>query len=355
MQLFGMTLIKLGYLCPMKLVTGATGLVGSHLLLELSNKGFAVRAMKRSGSDMSLVNKVFGLYAPNPLKQLSAIEWVEADLTDISLLEELLEGVDGVFHCAAVVSFHPSRKREMMLTNVKGTANVVNALLRVGGVPLCHVSSIAALGRSENNDAVTEENLWKNSGSNSLYSVSKYAAEREVWRGIAEGLEAVIVNPSVILGPGSWHAGSSELFALVWKGLKFYTPGINGYVDVRDVARAMVLLTEKKIYGQRFILSAANLSYLELFSMMAEGLGKPKPTIAVSPWMAEIAWRLMAVKGFFTGKTPAITRETARSSLARKTYSSEKFTRTSGMDFMPIRQSVGDICQIFLKDHAADH
>lgn len=333
-------------------ITGATGLVGSHLMVQLSNKGLNIRAMKRTHSDMSLVQKVFQMYASEPEAQLARIEWVDADLTDLPRLEELLDGVSKAYHCAAVVSFHPSRKREMLLTNVNGTANLVNALLHKGGIPLCHVSSIAALGRSERQEEINENHLWKNSGSNSVYSISKYAAEREVWRGIAEGLNAVIVNPSVILGPGNWTSGSSELFSLVWRGLKFYTEGTTGYVDVRDVAQSMLLLMEHKKYGQRFIVSAGNLTYRELFTNIALGLGKKPPGFKVQPWMAEVAWRLMALKGFLTASTPAITRETARTSLSRKSYTSAKLLDATGMTFITPQQSIADICHVFMADHA---
>ncbi len=342
---------KLRYLCCMILITGATGLVGSHLLVELSNKGLAFKAMKRVSSDLSLVRKIFALYAHDAPSQLADIEWVDGDLTDMARLDDLLDGVDLVYHCAAVVSFHPSRQREMMLTNVKGTANLVNALLHKGGIKLCHVSSIASLGRSENNQPITENHLWKNSGSNSVYSVSKYAAEREVWRGVAEGLKAVIVNPSVILGPGNWSNGSAELFSLSWKGLKYYTNGCTAYVDVRDVAKAMYQLMENEKFGERYILSGGELSYRTLFTLIANGLGKTPPRFEVKPWMAEVAWRLMALKGFFTRTVPAITKETARTSLAKKSYSSQKVVDTLGFTFTPLNESIADICRIFLADH----
>ncbi|GAB1418794.1 NAD-dependent epimerase/dehydratase family protein [Bacteroidales bacterium] len=335
----------------MILITGATGLVGSHLMVELSNIGRPIRAIKRKHSDMSLVEKVFWLYANDPQTQLAGIQWMEGDLTDIAALDELLDGVEQVFHCAAVVSFHPSQIHQMMLTNVKGTANLVNALLHKGNIPLCHVSSIAALGRSETQEEITEGHLWKNSDNNSMYSVSKYAGEREVWRGIAEGLKAMMVNPSVILGPGNWKSGSSELFTLVSKGLKFYTNGSTGYVDVRDVAKSMMLVMEKQLFGERFIVSAGNLTYRQLFSQIALCLGKKPPTVNVSPWMAETAWRVMTVKGFITRSRPAITRETARTSLASKSYSSEKLIKATGIEFIPIEKSITDICRIFIADH----
>lgn len=336
----------------MILITGATGLVGSHLLVQLSNKGKTIRAMKRANSDFDLVKRVFSMYAQYPDTQFERIEWVNGDLLDTSSLQDLLEGVDEIYHCAAIISFHPSLKRQMMHTNINGTANLVNMALIKGNASFCHVSSIAAIGRSDNGAVITENSLWKHSKDLSAYSVSKYGAEREVWRGIAEGLDAVIVNPSVILGPGNWKAGSSELFSLSWKGLQFFTNGVTGYVDVRDVATAMILLMDGKHFGKRFILSAENISYKDLFTWIAEDLGKKPPHIEVKAWMGEIAWRLFAIKGLFENKKPAITRETARTSNTKKKYSSERLQKTVNHEFIPIRQSIREISKVFLKDHS---
>ncbi|MCU0370166.1 MAG: NAD-dependent epimerase/dehydratase family protein, partial [Bacteroidales bacterium] len=224
-------------------ITGATGLVGSHLTFELVRSGQPVRALKRPSSDMGMLEKVFRLYSDNPENLLSTIEWVEGDILDIFSLEEAMEGADTAYHCAALVSFLPKDRKKLIKINTEGTANVVNAALEKKLRKLCHVSSIAALGRPENlTDVIDEDLVWKTSRNNSVYAVSKYGAEREVWRGTAEGLDAVIVNPSIILGVAGNSQGSSRLFNTVWQGLKVYPPGKNGFVDVRDVARAMILL-----------------------------------------------------------------------------------------------------------------
>lgn len=343
------------YICryiftSMIFVTGSTGLVGAHLLVQLSNSGKTVKALRRNSSDLQFVKRVFSRHASDAENQFNRIVWVEGDLLDVGNLSTLLDDVTEIYHCAAVVSFHPSLHQSMLHTNINGTANLVNAALQKGGIRFCHVSSIAALGRSENNQAVTENALWKNSKDNSAYAISKYGAEREVWRGIAEGLNAVIVNPSVILGPGNWKSGSSELFHLVWKGLKFYTSGITGFVDVRDVVASMIALMQGAHFGERYIVSAENISYKDLFSWIANDLHKRPPTIHVKPWMSEIAWRLMAIKSIFSTKKPAITRETARSSVRKKHYSSEKLIATTGFVFIPIRKSISEICTQFLAE-----
>ncbi|MDO8896884.1 MAG: NAD-dependent epimerase/dehydratase family protein [Bacteroidales bacterium] len=332
-------------------VTGGTGLVGSHLLVQLSNRGKSIRALRRKSSEMLLVERVFHLYGTNPETQLNALEWVEGDLLDVAALDEILQDVKEIYHCAAMVSFQPSERIKMMQTNVKGTASLVNAALRKGNISFCHVSSIASLGRDDYGGIVTENTLWKSSKLQSNYAVSKYKSEQEVWRGVAEGLDAVIVNPSVILGPGSWKSGSSELYSLVWKGLRFYTEGITGFVDVRDVASAMVELMEGRHFGQKFIVSAENLSYKQIFTWIAEAMGKRPPSIKVHPWMGEVAWRLLAVLGLFQRKKPAITKETARSSNRNKSFSSEKLIQQCNFRFIPIKSCISDVTQLFLADH----
>lgn len=331
-------------------ITGATGLVGSHVLVQLSNKGHAIRAMKRPTSDLGQARKVFNLYAKDAQSQWELIEWVDGDLNDVCGIDVMLQNVKQVYHCAAMVSFQPSERKQMMQINVSGTANLVNAALKNGSIAFCHVSSIAALGRDEANAAITEDTAWKKSPNQSNYALSKYASEREVWRAMAEGLDAVIVNPSVILGPGNWHSGSSELFSLVWKGLPFYSEGITGFVDVRDVAAAMILLMEQQLYGHRFILSAENLSYKDVFTWMAEGLGKKAPSIKVKKWMGELAWRWYWIIGKITGRKPAITRETARSSNTMRYFSSAKIEQGIGFQFIPIRESIRSISRIFLDE-----
>lgn len=339
------------YLYTMIFVTGATGLVGSHLLVRLSNLNRKVRALRRKTSDLKTVKNIFQRYAQNPEAQFETIEWVEGDLTDIFALEDFLVGVDEVYHCAAIVSFNAVDKKQLFAVNINGTANIVNASLTSGIKKFCYVSSIAAMGSADHPKMIDENSLWKASKRNSVYGISKYGAEREVWRGIAEGLNATIVNPSVILGPGDWKTGSSELFTLVWKGLKFYTLGTKGFVDVRDVAKAMTLLMDGNHFGERFLVSAENLSFKQLFTFIANNLHKKPPSIEAKPWIGAIAWRVLAVTGFISGKKPAITRETARSANNRSAYSSARLINRVGLEYIPIEQSIKDICEIFLQSH----
>ncbi len=337
----------------MILVSGATGLVGAHLLHRLAGGDKPVRAMKRSTSDMRLVEKVFQLHeAENDLQK---IEWIQADLLDIFSLDQALDGVEEVYHCGAMVSFHPALRRQMLKVNIEGTANLVNASMDAGVKKFCHVSSVAAIGRTGEDEYIDERSQWKASHRNSVYAISKYGAEKEVWRAMAEGLNAVIVNPSIIFGVGDWNGGSTEMVKLVWKGLHFYTTGVNSFVDVRDVVRAMVLLMDGNHFGQRFILTSESHPYRQVFNWMAEYLGKNPPGIRVSPLMGEIAWRLLAIQGLLSGKRPAVTRETARTASKRYYYSAEKVKSLLGIEFMPVEQSIADSCKVFRNEMEKAH
>ena len=336
----------------MIVVTGGTGLVGAHLLYDLCQKHKHIRAIKRQNSDLKQVKKTFSYYSNKAEKLFEKIEWVDADLADYFSLEEAFDGAKQIYHAAAMVSFQEKDDHKMMDINVKGTANVVNAALFNKVEKLCYVSSIAALGRPDANQEATEETPWKDSDKSTPYSISKYKAELEVWRGIEEGLNAVIVNPSVILGPAKWDSGSAALFSLVWRGLKFYTAGENGYVYVRDVSRAMIELMESDISGQRYTLSAENVNYKTLFSVMAENLGKPIPTIALKPWMIELSWRLLKLASFFTRKAPSITKNTARSSMKISRYSNRKIKETLDFEFASLEEMIKQTAKQFLQEQA---
>ncbi|KAA2244949.1 NAD-dependent epimerase/dehydratase family protein [Chitinophaga agrisoli] len=326
----------------MILVTGGTGFLGSYLLRALVNAGKPVRALYRER-------------IPAQLQDIQQqVQWFQGDILDVTSLEEAMQGITQVYHCAAIVSFHPSTRQCMMQINVEGTANVVNMALDAGVQKLVHVSSVAALGRAKNNAAIDERAEWQDSRNNSQYAVSKYRGEMEVWRGIAEGLNAAIVNPAIILGSGFWQEGSGTLVKHVWKEFPFYTSGVNGYVDVEDVVRVMMLLMDGPVKGQRFVLAAENRSYFDLFSEMAGQLGKKPPHISVQPWMAEVVWRLEKVKGLFSDAKPVVTKETARTAQLQMYYDSSKLLKTlPGFQFKPLTQTIAEICRSFKEDVAA--
>ena len=338
----------------MILVTGGTGLVGAHLLYELTNSGLRVKALRREQSNTGWVKKIFSYYSNRVDELFARIEWVEGDILDYLSLEEALKGVTCIYHCAAIVSFHGDDNDMMLNNNVKGTGNLIDAAIHNGVRQFCHVSSIAALGKTQDGSEITEETYWTPSKRKSGYSLSKFFSEMEVWRGIEEGLDAVIVNPSIIMGPGNWDIGSPKLFQSIWKGLNYYTKGITGFVDVRDVVKAMILLMEQhqfeQIKNQRFILNAGNLSYQDFFNKIADALNKPRPRNFASDIKLHVAWRMAKAGSFFTGKRPLITRDAVSGSNQKNQYSGEKVTRTTGFVYRSLDDSIANIAEIFLKD-----
>lgn len=339
----------ISYLCRMILVTGGTGLVGSHLLYELSMRGEEIHALKRKNSSQDHVLKTFSRFGENAELLYSRIKWIEGDVLDIFSLDEAMKGVKDVYHCAGMVSFYSRDKKDLLRTNYKGTANVVDAALNAGIRKLCQVSSISALGKTRQGETLTENHFWKTSKKNSHYAISKYAAEREIWRGAEEGLDVVVVNPAIIIGPGDWNNGSSKLFQTVWNGMFYYTNGINGYVDVRDVARIMVQLMKSDIRNQRFILSAQDVSYRQIISMIADSFQKNQPFWKLYPWMGELGWRMEKMK-LLIWKRPTYSKEIARSAFHEFHYSSQKITTALDYTFIPIEKSIAETAKIFLED-----
>lgn len=326
-------------------VTGGTGLVGARLLFDLASHGKYVRALKRPESSLA----AFDFWFDNNPQLRSFINWVDGDLTDIDSLQKSLEGITTVYHCAAVISSNPRNSKYMEEVNIQGTANLVNLCLDLPQFEIfCHVSSVAALGREPGSALINEESHWVPGKHNSDYAVSKYGGEREVWRGIAEGLNAVIVNPSVILGPGNWNQGSTELFTRIYKGFPFYSEGISGFVDVRDVTAIMLKLAERKITGQRFIINSENCTYKKVFCGIAEAMHVKKPSVNVKPWMAALAWRLDWLILQFTGKNTFVSKDNARSSQAVNAYDNSKIIKLLDYKFISIDESVRFASDAFL-------
>ena len=328
----------------MYVITGATGLVGSHLLLDLCRQGHRVRALKRSASSRDSLNRLFGQEA----HLLDLIDWIDADVLDVHSLMDALKGASHVYHCAAFVSFVPAEVRQMLRVNIDGTANVVNACLESGIEKLCHVSSVAAINRINEEETIHEDMPWKVSKENSSYAIAKYGSEREVWRGVAEGLPAVVVNPSLIIGPGDWHRSSDAIFSKIWNGLRYYTEGITGWVDVRDVVRSMTHLMDSGITSQRYIVSAENLPFKTVFDWAAECLNKPRPSVYAGKAMRNVAWRTEAIRCKISNQRPLITRETALAAGKKVRFSNSKLKSTIGIEFIPIRDAVERTCAVFL-------
>ena len=333
----------------MVFVTGGTGLVGSHLLLELVLAGEKVRALKRPKSNIGQVRKTFSWYRDDAEDLFGKIEWVEGDVLDIFSLDEAVKGVSEIYHCAGMVSFYKKDRFELQRINHFGTANIVNAALKGGIRKLCHVSSVSALGKEKQGETITENHLWKTSKHNSYYAISKYAAEREVWRGMEEGLDSIIVIPSIILGPGNWNSGSTKLFTTVWNGMPFYSTGLNGYIDVRDVSSLMVRLMKSDKKNERYIFSAEDVSFKTIISLIANALGKPKPFIKLASWMGEVGWRVEQVK-LIVGVRPTFSKEIARAAFGKFYFSNKKISSELQHEYIPIHKSIDNTAKIFLKD-----
>lgn len=316
-------------------VTGATGFLGSELVKQLLERGKRVRALKRRNSSI-----------PSLLKNNPSLEWVEGDMLDFFSLEKALEDVTEVYHCAAIVSFDTGHKKKMLAVNKEGTGHLVQLCLERNVRKLIHVSSVAALGDGKAGDLTHENNHWEFDGNQYGYSISKYESEMEVWRGIAEGLRAVIVNPSVIIGKNAGNEGSGKLFTAVEKGLRFYTDGATGFVDVEDVARAMIMLMESDIHSERFILNSENMRFKDFFRITAAALGTKAPGIKVTPWMMVLGRQLAGLVSLVSGKRTLLTREVAVSALKSTAYSSSKFLkRFPDFEFKPIQESIAEICR----------
>jgi dihydroflavonol-4-reductase len=337
------------------LVTGATGMLGSRVVFDLINAGYLVSATFRGENRKQQFQKNISFYTSQPEKYTESVQWVELDVKEYANVFDAVKGADIVFHCAAFVSFNPADREVMLETNITGTANVVNACLEASPRPmLIHVSSIAALGKEPDGGVISEKTSWVPEKKQSNYSVSKFHSEMEVWRGINEGLEAVVVNPSVIIGPGEWDKGSPSFFKNIYEGLKFYTVGGTGFVDVRDVSAAMLLLVEPENFNQaksgRFLLNAENLTYQEFFRKIAASLNVKGPSVYASNFILALGWRLAWAYSKFTGRKVAITRESVRGSNHVALYSGEKITSMFGFQYRPIDQSVREISAMFLSD-----
>jgi len=320
------------------LVTGASGFVGTHLVRFLSQKGHTVRALYNSRPPAA------------DMQSLPGVTWQQCDLLDVFAVDEVMQGVGDVYHCAAIVSFKPGDKERLLHFNVESTANVANAALEHNVRKLVYISSIASLGRKTNGREITEEEQWEESGNNSVYARSKYLAELEVWRAMGEGLDAVIVNPGIILGEGDWSDGSARLMKIAYNEFPFYTSGINGWVDVADVVRAMYELMQSDVVDERFIITEGNHAYKDIFTMMATALGRKPPHIHANRWMTNLVWRWNMLKHRLTGGELTITRETANTSQNKNLYSNSKLLHfLPGFRYTPMPQTIQRMAQAYLQ------
>ncbi len=323
----------------MILVTGGTGFLGAYIIKELIEKGHTVRAIRRTTKLPFFISSSL----------FEKVEWVEGDILDVNSLEVAMEGIDTVIHSAAVVSFIKNERKNMYHVNVDGTANVVNIALEKNVRRIIYISSVAALGRTAGGGHVDEEKKWEESKVNTHYAKSKYKGEIEVWRGFSEGLNGVILNPSTILGYGDWNNSSCAIFKKVYEEFQFYTGGINGFVDVEDAAKVIVLFAENNITEQRYIVNAENWEFQHLQNSIADGFNKKRPTKTASPFLMNIAWRFEKIKSLFSGNKPLITKESARVAQSKTYFENAKILKDlKGFSFTPLEETIKNACQLYL-------
>lgn len=321
------------------LVTGGTGFIGSYLLRKLILDGYThIRALRRKNSNWDLVQDI-----------KDQVDWIEGDVLDVFALEDAMQGIQKIYHCAAVVSYDPRDKKLMKKVNVEGTANVVNAALNAHISKMVYVSSIAAIGRNEKTKIIHENLKWEKNSLNSTYAKTKYLAEKEVWRGMAEGLPAVIINPSVVLGSGHWKKGSTMIFYSIWKGLKFFPQGSTGFVDVRDVVTLMVKMMNSNVTDARFIANGENWPFKKIFQLMAKSYSKKGPTIPVTPLLRSVAWRIEWFKSMILRSRPMITKETSLLSMKSFLFDNTKSKEVFQFVYRPLEETIQETSKQLIK------
>ena len=321
-------------------ITGGTGFIGSYIIKNLIQKGYTVRAIRRS-------NKL-PFYIPDEI--LRKVQWMQGDVLDTVSLHDAMQDAEAVIHAAAIVSFSKKERHRMYHVNVEGTANVVNAAIENKVKRFLHVSSVAALGRTTKTETINELKKWEENKSNTHYAISKHHSELHVWRGFAEGLEGVVINPSTVLGYGDWHQSSCAIFKNAYKEFPWYTKGINGFVGVEDVAETAVQLLFSEITQKKFIVNGENRSFQQLFNTIADGFHKKHPHKEATKTMGEIAWRLERLKEIFTGKKALLTRETAKVAHSKTSFdNSALLNALPGFQFTPLEAVIKTACEKYLE------
>ncbi len=319
------------------LVTGANGLLGSHILRDLLDQGYSnLYGYIRPQSDLSLVDDI-----------KDKVTWMYGDLLDIFALESAMKNVSVVIHSAGMVSYNLRKTDEIYSTNETGTANVVNTALALNIDKLVHISSIAALGRDKQAAVINENVKWNNSPNNTIYAKSKYLAEQQAWRGYFEGLPVTILNPSIILGVGNWDLTSLKFLPKIEKGNKFYPLGGTGYVDVKDVAALSTLSINHKYDGERYIVSSQNLTFKEFFDQVSKALGTKPPSIKVNSFLAGIGWRIDWVKSLLFGTEPILTKETVINASKISQYENSKSVDQFGFVYRDIDKTIEEMVIAF--------
>lgn len=330
-------------------VTGGTGLIGSHLLVELSKDKQKITAIYRNASKIEAVKQLFCYYfgGEKGIEHFEFINWVHCDILDVVTLEEVMEGHTHVYHCAAVVSFAKRDFKQLYSINCEGTANIVNVCLALGVKKLCHVSSTSAVGRKglQPDEKIHEGLAWEKTDTTSGYAITKHRAEMEVWRGIEEGLPAVIINPCIVFGAGKWEESSLVMFNRVAKGLLFYPPGSNAFVDARDVVTQMTRLMNAPIVNERYLCVGHNVSFKTVFDLIALKLKKSPPRFKVNPILMGLAWRIAGIWSAITFQTPALTKASAHNAFAMSSFSRGKLNAVLPHSYYSLEDTIENVIQ----------
>jgi dihydroflavonol-4-reductase len=340
---------RCGKNCRMILVTGSTGLVGGHLTATLVLQGRKVRAMYRDKNKIEKVREILSFYTNETEKYFSQIEWVEGDVTDVFSLEDALTGIQEVYHCAGLVSFNEADKDQLKKINAEGTANVINIALEKNIKKFCHISSVATLQVQANKKYIDEFSVWKTASGNSTYAISKYRGEFEAWRGMSEGLNVLVVNPSLVLGAGCWGQSSGELITRTKKGVPFYTEGVTGYVDVRDVANCMIKLMDENKFGSRYILTSENLSFYEVTTELRRLFGKTPAKLKAGSFLLNLARYADGLKTIVTGKRRIITKNIITSAQQKSYYDNSKISNELAYTFTPVKETLRYVAEKYVK------
>jgi len=349
----GKHIIKKSIFEIMILVTGGTGLVGSHLLYFLLKSNTTVRAIHRKSSDLVSVKKIFSYYTEDSENLYKKIEWVEANITDIPALTAAFKGITHVYHAAAYISFDPKHYYKLKKSNIEGTANIVNLCIANDVQKLCHVSSVATIGTPIDNGLATEKTDWNPEEKNSVYGITKYGAEMEVWRGTQEGLDAVIVNPGVILGEGYWNSGSGAIFKQAAKGVPFYFGGGVGTVDVKDVVAIMLILMKSTVKNERYIVVSNNVSYKELLTAISLKLNKKPPKKEAPQWILYLLSGLDWFSSVIFRTKRKLLKATVHSLYKKSFYDNSKLISQLAYDFIPFDETVGRVAKAYSIESSA--
>ncbi|PHS04201.1 MAG: NAD-dependent epimerase [Kordia sp.] len=324
----------------MILVTGGTGLLGAHLLYRLVAQGNSVRAVYRDTSKFEAIKRIFSYYSETSAILFDKIEWVNADITDVPALDIAFDNINQVYHCAADLSFNPKNYNQSRQVNVVGTANIVNLCLSNKVSKLCHISSIATLG-GDLKKPITEDTPWNpENNTQNIYAITKYDAELEVWRGTQEGLNAVVVQPGVILGPGVWDSGTGDIFTKVSKGFHYYTSGTVGVVDVNDITESMVKLMGSEIVNEQFIVVSENITYKKLIQNIIGVVGGKKELKEVKRWQLLCYLQIDKLLSFISGRKRSVFKANINSAFKQLNYDASKIKKAVGVEFISVKESI---------------